>query len=215
MTRNSDESFAALVDTANPAASGYRQQHSNNPYLHSHSHTSNTSGYPPSQQPNLMDAFFDDDDDDVDASHSTFPMYTTSRPMHSQESGLPLTLSAAPPAGTGASSVSLATTANGQPQGWAFDDDALSPTFSASPSFPDEPSTTLTRPGKRRRKWKWPWQRERELTGERIITLNNPPMNDDYCSNFVSTSKYNLVSFLPKFLTGVCYPASRVERDIS
>ncbi|KAG2078537.1 hypothetical protein BDR04DRAFT_1183266, partial [Suillus decipiens] len=51
------------------------------------------------------------------------------------------------------------------------------------------------------RKWKWPWQRGNELTGERIITLNNPLMNDDYCSNFVSTSKYNMISFLPKFLT--------------
>ncbi|OAX41767.1 phospholipid-translocating P-type ATPase [Rhizopogon vinicolor AM-OR11-026] len=117
--------------------------------------------------------------------------------MHSQESGLPLARSAAPPAGIGASSVSLATPANGQPQGWAFDDDALSPTFSASPSFPGEP---LTRPFKQRRRWKWPWQTEKELTGERIITLNNPSMNDDYCSNFVSTSKYNLVTSLPKFL---------------
>ncbi|OJA14910.1 hypothetical protein AZE42_09450 [Rhizopogon vesiculosus] len=195
MTGNSDESFAALVDTANPAASGYRQQHLNNPYLHSHTHT-NTSGYPPSQQPNLMDPFFDDDDE-VDAPHSTLSMYTAPRPMHSQESGLPLARSAAPPAGIGASSVSLATPTNGQPQGWAFDDDALSPTFSASPSFPSEP---LTRPFKQRRRWKWPWQTEKELTGERIITLNNPSTNDDYCSNFVSTSKYNLVTFLLKFL---------------
>jgi phospholipid-transporting ATPase len=214
MTRNSDESFAALVDTANPAASAYRQQHSNNPYIHSHLHT-NTSIYPPSQQPNFMDPFFDDDDDQVDAPHSTFPMYSASQPMHSQESGLPLTRSSAPPAGIGASSVSLATTTNGQPQGWAFDDDAMSPTFSARPSFPSEPSIIPSRPQKRRRRWKWPWQREKNLAGERIIALNNQPMNDGYCSNFVSTSKYNLVMFLPKFLTGMCRLGWRAERGTS
>ncbi|KAG0691925.1 Ca-transporting ATPase [Suillus ampliporus] len=191
---NSDESFAALVNTANPAASGYHHQQSNNPYIHSDSYANTTSsGYPPSQQPNLMDPFFDDDDDDAS--------YSAPRPMQSQESGLPLARSAAPPAGIGASSLSLATAANGQPQGWAFDDHALSPTFLPSPSFPAEPSSTRPRPLKRRRRWNWPWQRDKELTGERIIALNNPFMNDDYCSNFVSTSKYNMVTFLPKFLT--------------
>ncbi|KAG1828470.1 Ca-transporting ATPase [Suillus variegatus] len=195
---NSDESFSALVNTANPAASGYRQRDSNNPYIHSDSTTNNItpSGYPP--QPNLMDPFFDDDDDD--ASHSNFTMYSAQRPMQSQESGLPLARSAAPPAGIGTSSTSLATTPNGQPQGWAFDDDSLSPAFSPAPSFPAEPSIPM-HPLKRRRKWKWPWQRDKELTAERVITLNNALMNVDYCSNFVSTSKYNMVSFLPKFLT--------------
>ncbi|KAG2030331.1 calcium transporting ATPase [Suillus americanus] len=196
---NSDESFAALVNTANPAVSGYGQRENNNPYIHSDYNTNNTtpSGYPP--QPNLMDPFFDDDDDD--ASHSNFAMYSAQRSMQSQESGLPLARSAAPPAGIGASSTSLATTSNGQPQGWAFDNDSLSPAFSPAPSFPAEPSSTPMRPLKRRRKWKWPWQRDKELTGERAITLNNPLMNVDYCSNFVSTSKYNMASFLPKFFT--------------
>ncbi|KAG1879890.1 Ca-transporting ATPase [Suillus subluteus] len=195
---NSDESFAALVNATNPAASGYGQRENNNPYIHSDYNTNTTpSGYPP--QPNLMDPFFDDDDDD--ASHSNFAMYSAQRPMQSQESGLPLARSAAPPAGIGASSTSLATIPNGQPQGWAFDSDSMSPAFSPAPSFPAEPSSTPMRPLKRRRKWKWPWQRDNELTGERVITLNNPFMNDGYCSNFVSTSKYNMVSFLPKFLT--------------
>ena len=196
---NSDESFAALVNTANPAASGYYSQTRDN-YLQSHSHSNAQSGYPPSQQPNLMDPFFDDDDDDNDV----FAMYSAPQPMQSQESGLPLARSGALPAGIGASSVSLATTANGKPQGWAFDDNDLSPAFSASHSTPAELPITQPHPLKSRRKWKWPWQREMELTGERIIALNNPPMNDDYCSNFVSTSKYNLATFLPKFFTGVC-----------
>jgi phospholipid-transporting ATPase len=210
---NSDESFAALVNTANPATSRYRQQETNNPYINSDYITTNNtpSGYPP--QPNLMDPFFDDDDDD--ASHSGFTMYSAQRPMQSQESGIPLARSAAPPAGLGASSTSLATTPNGQPQGWAFDDDALSPAFSPAHSFPAEPSSTPTRPLKQRRKWKWPWKRDKELTGERVITLNKPLMNEDYCSNFVSTSKYNMVSFLPKFLTGVFRLVLRTPRNTS
>lgn len=50
------------------------------------------------------------------------------------------------------------------------------------------------------RKWKWPWQEEKVLSGERIIALNNNAANAEYCSNVVSTSKYNMVTFLPKFL---------------
>ncbi|EKM53518.1 uncharacterized protein PHACADRAFT_259936 [Phanerochaete carnosa HHB-10118-sp] len=50
-------------------------------------------------------------------------------------------------------------------------------------------------------KWKWPWKKdEKVLEGERIVALNNSVANSDYCSNFVSTSKYNAVTFLPKFL---------------
>jgi phospholipid-transporting ATPase len=210
-TMNSDESFAALVNTANPATSGYGQRE-NNPFIHSDYNTHiTTPGYPP--QPNLMDPFFDDDDDD--ASHSNFAMYSAQRPMQSQESGLPLARSAAPPAGIGASSASLAITPNGQPQGWAFDDDSMSPAFSPAPSFPAEPSSMPMRLLKRRRKWKWPWQRGKELVGERVIAVNNPLMNDDYCSNFVSTSKYNMVSFLPKFLTGLSHLVLRTPHNIN
>ncbi|KAG1764931.1 Ca-transporting ATPase [Suillus occidentalis] len=134
---NSDESFAALVNTANPATSRYRQQETNNPYINSdHITTNNTpSGYPP--QPNLMDPFFDDDDDD--ASHSNF----------------------------------------------------TSVLCSETNAVPGERTIFNTHaPAQRRRKWKWPWQRDKELTGERTTA-----------QTFVSTSKYNMVSFLPKFLT--------------
>lgn len=46
--------------------------------------------------------------------------------------------------------------------------------------------------------------RNKRLEGERIIYVNNPPLNDPfrYCDNYISTSKYNLVTFLPKFLAG-------------
>ncbi|GAA5966757.1 hypothetical protein JCM3765_000939 [Sporobolomyces pararoseus] len=39
--------------------------------------------------------------------------------------------------------------------------------------------------------------------GERVIHLNNPTLNaaNKYSNNSISTSKYNLITFLPKFLT--------------
>ena len=41
--------------------------------------------------------------------------------------------------------------------------------------------------------------------GERMIVLNDERTNlaEAYCSNYVSTNKYNAATFLPKFLTGV------------
>lgn len=40
--------------------------------------------------------------------------------------------------------------------------------------------------------------------GERKIWLNNPPLNEPskFCNNYVSTSKYNVVTFVPKFFLG-------------
>lgn len=121
--------------------------------------------------------------------------------MKSQESGLPLARSAAPPAGH-----SKVTLGDGVPQGWNFDDDDLHPNnaqpFAGSAHFPGPqkptPSTSSTKSPKR--KWKWPWEKEKVLEGERVIALNNPVVNGDFCSNFVSTSKYNLATFMPKFL---------------
>lgn len=51
---------------------------------------------------------------------------------------------------------------------------------------------------------KFPWQKERVLTGERIIFLNDSRGNGEqrFVSNYVSTTKYNLATFLPKFLIG-------------
>lgn len=45
-------------------------------------------------------------------------------------------------------------------------------------------------------------RRKQDLTGERTIYLNDPVRNATfkYCNNYVSTGKYNLVTFLPKFL---------------
>lgn len=130
-------------------------------------------------------------------------------PMQSQDSGLPLRDNAAPPAGSGPSKTSLA--GDGI---WSFDDEEVQmPTgggraFDGSAAFPGTPVSTekasksKNKATGRKWRWRWPWQKEKELVGERIIALNNSPMNADYCSNFVSTSKYNMASFVPKFLGG-------------
>ena len=51
---------------------------------------------------------------------------------------------------------------------------------------------------------KLPWQKEKALTGERVIFLNDSRGNGEqgFVSNYVSTTKYNLATFLPKFLVG-------------
>ncbi|KAH8828098.1 calcium transporting ATPase [Flagelloscypha sp. PMI_526] len=142
------------------------------------------SGYPPSTSSQL-DPFFDDDEPD-----SAFGM---GRPPNnaSQASDLPLARHAAPPAGG--------------PQGWSFDD-PLKPIesdipFNGSGEFHGSPSNTprSTTPRPKRR-WKFPWQKEKQVVGERVIALNNVQANVDFISNYVSTSKYNTLTFLPKFL---------------
>jgi phospholipid-transporting ATPase len=148
-----------------------------------------------------MDPFFDDED--IPDSAFGPPAHS----MHSHESGLPLGDSAALPAG-----VDYSDTSKGIQQDWKFDDDdefqsskfqaPNSQNFagpSGSPSsIPKRPITSIPKLKSR----KWPWQKEKVLTGERIIALNNSAANVDFCSNFVSTSKYNLATFLPKFLFG-------------
>lgn len=48
-------------------------------------------------------------------------------------------------------------------------------------------------------------RRKIEVGGERTIYINDQAMNNQfkYCNNYVSTGKYNLVTFVPKFLAGV------------
>ncbi|TEB37429.1 calcium transporting ATPase [Coprinellus micaceus] len=181
------DDFLRLVSQANPAS---QYQPANN-------------GYPPSQSnnqfnndrsPQLIDPFFDDDDDNLPDSTFGHP-----DPMKSQESGLPLAKSAAAPAGH-----SKVTLGDGVPQGWNFDDDDIHPTsaepFAGSGHFPGTQPQKSPPTKSKSRKWKWPWEKEKELTGERVVALNNSAANDEFCSNFVSTSKYNLGTFLPKFL---------------
>ncbi|KAI0070017.1 phospholipid-translocating P-type ATPase [Panus rudis PR-1116 ss-1] len=188
------DDFVRLVSQANPALRQYQPA---------------SNGYPPSssQQPQYsnpsqqLDPFFDDDDDAPDSAFGG-PM----RPdlMQSKESGLPLTRNAAAPAG--ASQYSL----HPEQDMLHWDDDPPATTntaapFSGSVSFPGSgpPSSKPQEKGLRKavRNWKWPWKKdEKPLEGERIIALNNPAANSHFCSNYVSTSKYNAVTFVPKFL---------------
>lgn len=182
------DDFLRLVSSANPATQQYR------PAM--------TSGYPPSasrsyskrrrSDPQLLDPFFDDDD--YRDSESAFAQ---PQAMESQESSLPLGQVAAVPAGH-----SKVTLGDGVPQEWNFDDLTSSNQvpFSGSGNFHGVKTQTPT--VLKRRKWKWPWEKERILTGERVIALNNSAANTGFCSNFISTSKYSLVTFVPKFLFG-------------
>ena len=179
------DDFVRLVSQANPATRQYQP--------------ANT-GYPPSSSPQVLDPFFDDDDDAPDSAFGRSPA------MQSKESGLPLSRSAAPPAGH--SQLSLPTTI--QPDQWSFDDDQpTSKPFAGSAAFPG-PSQTPRHQRKPSKSFakslksiKWPWQRkEQVLTGTRAVALNNPDANSDFCNNYVSTSKYNLATFVPKFLFG-------------
>ncbi|KAM5531114.1 hypothetical protein V8D89_015228 [Ganoderma adspersum] len=177
------DDFVRLVSQANPAS---RRQYQ----------PANT-GYPPSSSPpNAMDPFFDDDDDVPDSAFGH-----SAAAMQSKESGLPFAHSGAPPAGVGNSQLSLPTI---QPDQWSFDDDPGSKSFAGSSSFPGS-STGRDRkpakPPKKKWKFKWPWQKKEEsLTGNRVIALNNQDANRDFCNNYISTSKYNLATFVPKFL---------------
>lgn len=207
-----EDDFTRLVSQANPAASQYRPT------------------YPPTTANTLranngLDPFFDDDDDlelgtpnshhinvntaihgrgggllSPDAPPDSAFASSNSKAMQSTESGLPLTRNAAPPAGA----------PTGLPHGWGFDDDdvQIPETFVGSAPFPG-PSTqpkSEVRREKRGWKWRWPWQKRKERMGERVIVLNDEHANlsEAYCSNYVSTGKYNVATFLPKFLTGTC-----------
>lgn len=189
------DDFLRLVTSANPAARQYQPAMSNNGYPPS----AGPYNQPPHSDPQLLDPFFDDDDDGAPDSAFGQP-----QAMESRESGLPLSRTAAPPAGH-----SKVTIGEGVPQGWNFDDEDLTPSnqapFSGSAAFPGKKTQSFkSSTAPKRKKWKWPWEKERVLTGERVIALNNSAANGEFCSNFVSTSKYNLGTFLPKFLFGTC-----------
>ena len=181
------DDFTRLVTRANPAASHYQRT---------------SDGYPPSapsynshNSPQLLDPFFDDEDEG-DLPDSAFVGLPTTHPKESQ---LHLPSQAAPLAG----SSKLSLPAKGAPQGWTFDQDDP-PARALSPP----PRTAKKAP---RRRWKFPWQKEKVLTGERVVALNNPDANADFLSNYVSTAKYNTVTFVPKFLFGWCLGSWRAS----
>src|SRR5258707_15463737 len=190
---NADD-FAALVSKANPAAS--RGQYG-------HVQPNSSISYPPAtnrpNNPYELDPFFDDEDDAA----SSLP--TGASPAHRENNSLTdslpdlaLAKNAALPAGAPGAGSSRTS----PPKDWTFDDDA--------PGLPP-PNTALSRPPPPKvtqPKWKlkWPWAKNVALNGERSIWLNDTSRNDTegYSSNYVSTSKYNVATFVPKFLLGEC-----------
>ena len=177
------DDFARLVFQSNPATS-----------LNSQYQRAND-GYPPGRpprdpshaSPQLLDPFFDDEEEG-DTPYSAF---AAAHSMQAKESKQHLPGQAAPLAGTSKSSLPT----DGVPQGWTFDQD--DPPVHAPP-----PSTSRESKKAPRRKWKWPWQKETVLMGERVVALNNSDANAIFLSNYVSTTKYNMATFVPKFLFG-------------
>jgi phospholipid-transporting ATPase len=202
------EDFLRLVSQANPSTRPpWSRQQQYQP-------ANNGNGYP-NRSDALMDPFFDDHDDEENVPDSAFGPIPIQGPTRSQESHLPLSRNAAPPAGRGGlesgSEPGSGSHSQAFPPGWNFDDDDFissnSQTFPGSSNYPPPPPPKKPKSEKlitrlRKHKWNWPWGKEIMLKGERAIALNNRSANGEFCSNHVSTSKYNLVTFLPKFLFG-------------
>ncbi|QRW12581.1 phospholipid-translocating P-type ATPase [Ceratobasidium sp. AG-Ba] len=208
------DDFASLVSRSNPAARQYQPGGGQSSYAQA-------STYPPPQNAlsppagQRMDPFFDDEEDDDanpfgDGRGNPFgdKHATPGQAYGMSTPNLGLAANAAAPAGVGASTSTVALGKDGMPQGWNFDDDepVNQPTLPRS-----APSTTrgggggggikaaLKKPGGG---WKWPWAKEQVLEGERTIWLNDYARNlsEGYPTNYVSTSKYNIATFIPKFL---------------
>jgi phospholipid-transporting ATPase len=143
-------------------------------------------GYPPNGDSERQNIFLIDDD--LDEDDKTFTNETpraSFKPagMVSTESGLPLSKNAAPVAGTS----------------WMDDEPEL--------ELPRHTKEPLRQRFKQQWKWRWPWQKEEVLEGDRVIEVNDEQANHllGFDSNYVSTSKYNPVTFIPKFLLGMLY----------
>jgi phospholipid-transporting ATPase len=174
----SAEDFARLVSRANPAARGQ--------YL-----APGSPSTPSGAAQYDLDPFFEDGDDDGPSpSYSASVRTGNTAGLMGSAPNLPLTSNAAPPGHAAASASSL-------PQGWDFQDDAVAAV--PPPIISSVPPGSLPR---RWRRWRWLWTKEVQLEGEREIWLNDSSRNHIFPTNSISTSKYNIITFLPKFLAG-------------
>ncbi|CUA74534.1 phospholipid-translocating ATPase [Rhizoctonia solani] len=208
----SQDDFVSLVSRSNPASRQY-QTAAGGAYAP-------TGTYPPPQnavspgtgQP--MDPFFDDDEEDDanpfgDGRGNPFtdkhaaPGNSAGNAYGMSTPSLGLTANAAPPAGVGASSSTVALGKDGMPPGWSFDDEPVNQA-TTSRSAPASSSGGGLKAAMKKTGggWKWPWTKEQVLEGERNVWLNDQARNigEGYPNNYVSTSKYNLATFIPKFL---------------
>jgi phospholipid-transporting ATPase len=175
--------FNALVARANPAAAQYQPTRTHN--------------YPPDSDSRQEIFLIDDDDEEKDfglggpghspvqpgASFRQAPMAS----MNSMNSTSPLAANAQQPAGT---------SMNDGGSSWLDDDAELE-------ELPQQrQKEKLGKRLKERFKFQMPWNKEEKFEGERIILLNDEVGNhaQKFPNNYVSTSKYNVVTFIPKFL---------------
>ncbi|KZO96121.1 phospholipid-translocating P-type ATPase [Calocera viscosa TUFC12733] len=213
-----DDDFDALVSTSNPAAQGGSS--SSRPRSHTHNASEaldpffgdeEEDEYPPhphqgplsSRTPYAIPVNqslatiepdeMDDNSQPIGTSSKRGigfgPLSRGFRGNESREQDLPLTSAAAPPAGT-------------EPdEPYIGMEDEL--------ARPQPPPTSTSRRrvdwfsrGRGGKGWRWPWQKKVVLEGERIIRVNDPQTNElsAFEDNYVSTSKYNALTFLPKFL---------------
>jgi len=173
------DDFARLVFQANPASSHDSQ------YQRAHD------GYAPSASPHDSRLLFFDDEDEGDPPPQILPfpaltLYKSRRAIYTCPARLRLwlVLHSAPKASL---------QANGTKQGWTFDQ--------------DEPPARPPQPPSRNQegfasKMEVAMEKEQVLTGERIVAFNNSDANANFLSNYVSTTKCNIVTFVPKFLFG-------------
>jgi hypothetical protein len=154
-------------------------------------------------------------DDDNERRHAHLLHLLQAHPpsgfQDSDISQIPFRSRGAPPAGTSDPPAAAASSSRGVLKIWTFDEDNVfqSPSSNDLGMSPAVSGTSLPTAGPRRgkrRKWRWPWQEEPRPTGDRIVALNDETRNADYLSNAVSMSKYNLLTFVPKFFTGVSHP---------
>ncbi|BGP36162.1 aminophospholipid translocase [Rhodotorula kratochvilovae] len=147
--------------------------------------------------------FYDDDDDLVTSglggSDTSLPAY--GRAGKSFTGSMPLTADAQAPAGHGQGQLGE----TGPPRNMLDDDDELLQAKARIAARHAKEQRKLEARGTAKQAWKSVKRRlmggPRVYEGERVVHLNNAALNapQKWPGNSVSTSKYNLVTFIPKF----------------
>ncbi|GAA5906353.1 hypothetical protein JCM8208_003527 [Rhodotorula glutinis] len=147
--------------------------------------------------------FYDDDDDlasGLGASNPSLPAY--GRAGKSFTGAVPLTADAQAPAGHAQGQIGE----SGPPRNMLDDDDELLQAKARIAARQAKEQRVLDARGTVQQVWKSVKRRamggHRVYEGERVVHLNNATLNapQKWPGNSVSTSKYNIVTFIPKFL---------------
>lgn len=151
-----------------------------------------------------------DDDDDLasglGASNTSLPAF--GRSGKSFTGAVPLTADAQAPAGHDQGQIGE----SAPPRNMLDDDDELLQAKARIAARQAKEQRVQDARGTVQQVWKSVKRRAmggpRIYEGERVVHLNNPTLNapQKWPGNSVSTSKYNIVTFIPKFLIGACRP---------